>query len=216
MRVRPGWSGPYWEQVTEPTDAQGEPTELADLVQAIARDQDRAAFSEVYRRLAPSLRRFLITRCRDAVKAEEVLQETMLTVWRKAGLYDRRKASVNTWAYTIARNRLVDRIRKERRPEPDPEDPAFVKDQAAPDEAVSTERRARRLREALDALPDEQAAVLRSAYFDGLSQTEVAAEQGVPLGTVKSRARLAIQRLRDALGDDAPLVATVSSAGVSS
>ena len=198
--------------MTTRTDAHAEDLpDLADLVHAIATDQDRTAFSDLYRRLAPSLRRFLVTRCRDAVKAEEILQETMLTIWRKAGLYDRRKASVNTWAFTIARNRLVDRIRKARRPAPDPTDPAFVQEVLAPDDAVARERRARRLRAAMETLPEEQAAVLRSAYFEGLSQTEVADAQGVPLGTVKSRARLAIQRLRAALADDPSFAAEGTS-----
>lgn len=201
--------GLCWELVSTETEPQREvEIDPADLVHAIARDQDREAFAALYARLAPPLRRFLVTRCRDTVKAEEILQETMLTIWRKASLYDRRKASVNTWAFTIARNRLVDRIRKERRPEPDPEDPAFVKSVPTPDDAVASDRRARRLRAALAELPEEQAAVLRSAYFEGRSQTEVAEEQGVPLGTVKSRARLAMQRLREALSDDRRVEAT--------
>ncbi len=136
----------------------------------------------------------------DATAAEEVSQEVLMTVWRRAATYDPAQAAASTWIYTIARNRVIDRWRRQRHIEVDPADPAFLPattDDA--DDRIDANRRAERLRAALGELPSEQAEVLRVSYFEGKSQTAVADQLDVPLGTVKSRTRLALARLRTVL-----------------
>lgn len=167
------------------------------LLAAIA-GGDRLAFATLYRIMAPRLRSFLISRTRgDMSQSEELLQETMLTVWKRATTYDESKASPSTWMFTIARNRFIDRCRKALRPTPDLDDPCFIPaGPEAPDRSLERARRSRKLHSALSKLPDDQRVVLRQAYFEGKAQSAVASDLGVPLGTVKSRARLAIQRLR--------------------
>lgn len=178
-------------------------SEDATVLMARIAQRDREAFGALYLQLAPKLRSFLLARRCEATLAEELVQETMLTVWRKAASYDPRKAAVTTWIFTIARNRFIDRVRKLSRPAPDPEDPSFVQAPEEPDATVDRSRRAARLHEALSGLPPEQHAILHKSYFEGQSQSSIADDLGVPLGTVKSRTRLAMGHLREALGEDA-------------
>lgn len=129
--------------------------------------------------------------------ADELVQDVMLTVWRRAASYDARLASVSTWVYTIARNRRIDVIRRQRRVDWDPTDPALVPE---PEPNAAEIRLARengkQLNVALTALPPEQLDVMRRAFFEDKSHTTIASEMNVPLGTVKSRIRLALTRLR--------------------
>ena len=126
----------------------------------------------------------------------------MLTVWRRAGQFDPAKAGVSTWIFTIARNRRIDVIRRERRPEPDPNDPALVPDgDPAADVAVEQEQHAVRLRAAITDLPTDQAQILQLAYFEELSHSAIADKLGLPLGTVKSRVRLAMNKLKSTLAE---------------
>jgi RNA polymerase sigma-70 factor (ECF subfamily) len=174
----------------------------AELVQAVAR-RDRAAFVELFGRYAGRINAFALRRGAPAADADEIVQDVMVAVWRRAASFDPARAAVSTWIYAIARNRRIDMIRRAQRPAPDPEDPLFRPD-PAPDAAgvlAAAERQAR-LREGLAALPAEQRRVLTLAFYDGLSHGEIAAQEGLPLGTVKSRIRLAFRHLRGALGDD--------------
>jgi RNA polymerase sigma-70 factor (ECF subfamily) len=171
-------------------------------VQAVAR-RDRAAFVELFGRYAGRINAFALRRGAPAADADEIVQDVMVAVWRRAASFDPARAAVSTWIYAIARNRRIDMIRRAQRPAPDPEDPLFRPD-PAPDAAgvlAAAERQAR-LREGLAALPAEQRRVLTLAFYDGLSHGEIAAQEGLPLGTVKSRIRLAFRHLRGALGDD--------------
>jgi RNA polymerase sigma factor (sigma-70 family) len=112
------------------------------------------------------------------------------------------RAGVATWVFTIARNKRIDALRRQRRPEIDLEDPALVPDPpASAEESVLAHERGRRLAQALATLPKEQAALIRLAYFDDRVQSDIAAETRLPLGTVKSRLRLALAKLRRALGE---------------
>ena len=122
----------------------------------------------------------------------------MLTVWRKAASFDRRQAGAGTWIFTITRNKRIDRLRRERRPEYDPNDPALIpnRPEDADQTVLSTQIEAR-MRVAIDNLPPEQSDLIRRAYFEELSHREIAERSGLPLGTVKSRIRLAMQRLRE-------------------
>ncbi|MEO1689366.1 MAG: sigma-70 family RNA polymerase sigma factor, partial [Pseudomonadota bacterium] len=124
-------------------------------------------------------------------------------LWRRAGQYDAAKAGVSTWIFAIARNRRIDLIRRQARPAPDPEDPLFQPDpEPDPADTAAAAARDARVREALGALSEDQREVVRLAFYGGLTQTEIAESVGAPLGTVKSRLRLAFGRLRAALGDD--------------
>lgn len=173
-----------------------------DLIDAIARNRDKAAFRELFDHFAPRLKAYLMRFGADPSVAEDVAQEAMVAVWQKAAQYDRRQASASTWIFTIARNKRIDRIRRERRPELDPNDPALVPAASpAPDGALLETQASERVAIAMTALPDEQAALIRQAFFDDLSHSEIAKENGLPLGTVKSRIRLALERLRHEMRD---------------
>jgi RNA polymerase sigma-70 factor (ECF subfamily) len=181
-----------------------EPTaeHFATLLEAVADKHDRTAFGELYDHFAPRLKGYLRRRGSDAGQAEELVQEVMLTVWRKAGLYDRAQANVSTWIFTIARNRRIDMLRREARPDFDPEDPSLKAEEGPPaDERLHGRRQARALRRAVDRLPEEQAELMRLAYFEDKSHGIIAEELELPLGTVKSRLRLAMRKLRNMMKD---------------
>ena len=173
------------------------------MMTAVGRDRDKTAFQELFRHFAPRLQGFLQGSGSDLQSAKEICQETMVSVWRSAHLFDPRKAAVSTWIFTIARNARADHVRRARRPEPDMSDPAVVPDpEPQPHDIVSREQQATRLRALLAELPEEQQSVLRLAFFDEKTHTAVAEELGIPLGTVKSRIRLALGHLRSALGEE--------------
>jgi RNA polymerase sigma-70 factor (ECF subfamily) len=162
---------------------------------------DRAKFEQLFGEFAPRVRTYFIRRGLNPSLAEEVVQEVMLTVWNNAERFDPAKGSMSTWVFAIARNRLIDSVRRQRRPEPDPNDPCWVgerEDQVVtPELATAVRRRAESLRGALDALPVEQRRVLEALYFEGQSMSELADATGIPLGTIKTRARLALRALRE-------------------
>jgi RNA polymerase sigma-70 factor (ECF subfamily) len=130
--------------------------------------------------------------------AEECAQEVMATVWHKAALFDPARASVATWIFTIARNKKIDVLRKQRRPEPEdlPWGPESEPDQA---EAISLQQETEQLGEAIASLPAKQRDLIEKAYFGDLTHTEIARQTGLPLGTIKSRIRLALEGLRHAM-----------------
>lgn len=174
------------------------------LLLAVARHRDRQAFAQLFRAFAPRIKAFLIRSGSDAGTAEEVMQEVMVTVWRRAETYDPSQAGASTWIFTIARNKRIDLIRREKRPEVDPEDPALMPEPLErADDRLETVQSARRLRHAMTSLPEEQREILRMAYFEDKPHSAIAEECGLPLGTVKSRLRLALARLRKDLKDDA-------------
>jgi RNA polymerase sigma-70 factor (ECF subfamily) len=132
--------------------------------------------------------------------AEEIAQEAMVTVWRKAATFDPVQASVSTWVFTIARNRRIDGLRRLKRADLDPEDPGLQPQaQPAADRLLYGSQREERLRRALKTLPEEQAEMIRLAFFEDKAHAAIASETDLPLGTVKSRLRLALTRLRRAL-----------------
>jgi RNA polymerase sigma-70 factor (ECF subfamily) len=179
---------------------------LAALVEAIAAHADKAAFAALFRHFAPKIKGYLIKIGTDRGQAEELTQEVMLTVWRKAATFDRRQASVATWLFTIARNRRIDAVRREKRPELDPSDPMLVPDEpmAADDRLDALDREARVAR-ALKSLPKEQGDLVHEAFYLAKSHSQIADETKIPLGTVKSRLRLAFGRLRKAVeGEEEP------------
>jgi len=164
-------------------------------VERVRDHQDRAAFAELFRHFAPRVKGFLMKSGADATLAEECAQDVMATLWHKAHLFDPARASVATWVFTIARNRKIDILRKQRRPEPQ-DLPWGPEAEPAQDDALALQQESEQLRRALAELPDAQRELIERAYFGDLSHSEIAAETGLPLGTIKSRIRLALERLR--------------------
>jgi RNA polymerase sigma-70 factor (ECF subfamily) len=170
--------------------------ELAMLVEAVAVHRDRQAFTRLYDFFAPRIHAFLRSGLEPAL-AEDLTQDVMMKLWNNAYQYDRTKSSVATWLFRIARNTRIDHFRKQRGEPPIGDQALSVPDPGqAPDDAVSGLQWDERVRAAMSDLPSEQLAIMRLAFFDGLSHTEIAARTGLPLGTVKGRIRLALARLR--------------------
>lgn len=164
---------------------------------------DKAAFAEIFNRYAVRIKAFIMRGGTVSDDADEIAQEVLVTVWRKAHQFDETKAGASTWIFAIARNRRIDLIRRRARPEPDPEDPLF-QPAAEPTgiEALSAQQMADRVREGVAQLPADQRMVVRAAFYDGLSHAEIATLFDLPLGTVKSRIRLSFKHLRGVLGDE--------------
>jgi len=171
-----------------------------DLMIAVAERRDRAAFVRLFEQFGPRVKAYLMRQGADRANAEDLAQDVMLTVWRRAAQFDRSKATFSTWVFTIARNRRIDGLRRVKRPEIDPQDPVLVREPDDPaDQVVDAAERGRLLHAAVAQLPDEQERLLRLAYFEDKSHSAIAEELDLPLGTVKSRLRLAIGKLRAAL-----------------
>jgi len=172
--------------------------EWSACILRIREARDRTAFAALFRHFAPRVKAFLMRSGADAAMAEECTQEVMAAVWQKAHLFDPTRASAATWIFTIARNRKIDALRKVRRPEPEdlPWGPEEEPDQ---EDILALQQESERLEEAVAALPAKQRDLIEKAYFGDLSHREIAEETGLPLGTIKSRIRLALDRLRHAM-----------------
>jgi len=182
--------------------------ELTELAWAVASRGDRQAFAVLFRHFAPRLKAFLMREGSTVDVAEELAQETMVSVWRKASTFDPARARLSTWIFTIARNLRVDHYRAQRRGVADGDaelagcEAELLVDPAAPlDEQLRTARRELGVRQALAQLSEEQAMILRLSFFEEQPHARIARELSIPLGTVKSRVRLAVQRLRRLLED---------------
>lgn len=169
--------------------------EWANCIARICAAQDEAAFVALFQHFAPRVKGFLMKSGATDTLAEECAQDVMATIWQKAHQFDPTRASVATWIFTIARNRKIDMLRRQRRPEPDdlPWGPEEEPDQS---DILVLQQETERLAEALKLLPEKQRALVERAYYGDLSHSEIAAETGLPLGTIKSRIRLALERLR--------------------
>ena len=160
--------------------------------------QDREAFAELFGHFGPRVKAFLMKSGSSMAMAEECTQDVMVTLWRKAHMFDPARASVSTWIFTIARNRRIDILRKERRPEPDD---LTWGPEAEPEatEVISLQQESAQLTKALSELPEKQRLLIQQAYYGDLTHSEIAEQTGLPLGTIKSRIRLALERLRHAM-----------------
>lgn len=172
---------------------------LAELVVAVASRRDREAFADLFRHFGPRLKTFFMRGGMPDGLAEDLMQETMLLVWRKASYFDPARAGVATWVFTIARNLRIDHLRRQRNPADLPHEPEEVPP-SIENVLLDTERDLR-VRNALADLSPEQQTIIRLSYYSEKSQTEIAGELGIPLGTVKSRTRLAMNHLRALLED---------------
>lgn len=177
-----------------------EALEMNAMLSRVATDRDRAAFAALFTHFVPRVKAYLLRLGAPASVAEDLAQEAMLNLWRKAHLFDPAKASAATWLFTIARNLRIDAIRREKRPELDPED--FMPEaEPAADAGLTLAEEEIRLRLALKDLPADQVQVVELSFFADKPHSQIASELGIPLGTVKSRLRLAMARLKHALGE---------------
>ena len=168
------------------------------LIKKVETLKDTSAFEELFNHFAPRVKAFLMKSGADPQLAEECSQEVMATVWRKAHLFDPTRASASTWIFTIARNKKIDAIRKQNRPEPEQlyPDQDYEPDQ---DAVVELQQETERLISALKELPEKQRVLVEKAYLGELSHSEIAEITGLPLGTIKSRIRLALEKLRHSM-----------------
>jgi len=173
-----------------------------DLLQKVAVHRDADAYRQLFETYAPRVKSYMIRQGADPTTAEELAQETLLMVWRKAALYSGDKGSATTWIFTIARNLRIDRLRREFAWQELPEGHAELpSSDPAPDDIASEAERRVLVQAALAALPPDQQVVVSLSFNDGLSHSEIATRLGLPLGTVKSRMRLAYQKVREAVED---------------
>jgi len=174
----------------------------AKCLHRVAKKRDRNAFAELFDFYAPRLKSYLAGLRASPTLAEELSQEILLTVWTKAEQFERHKGSVNAWVFTIARNRYIDEIRKSSKPAIDPYDFELTLPEVKnSDDAYEQQELSVRLEQGLADLPAEQALVVRMCFLEGKSHSEISQILNIPLGTVKSRSRLAFARLRSALED---------------
>lgn len=172
----------------------------ADCMAAISAERSKAAFAELFEFYAPRIKSYMLRLGASDSEAEELAQDVLVTVWQKAGLYDRKQASVSTWMFRIARNRRIDVQRRQRRPELTADDPMLQPPEIEqPDATLARGQMEGLVRSQLVKLPADQLLLLQAAFYDGLSHSEIARAFNLPLGTVKSRIRLAFLRLRGEL-----------------
>lgn len=185
-------------------DLAGEPTRDPADVALLDRMRagDEGGLAELYDRWSDRVHSLAVHLLRDARDAEDIVEETFWQAWRSAVRYDAARGTVGTWLLTICRSRALDRIRARRRRPEDAtldESPAVADSAADPAAAVVASETGRIVRAALKELPAEQRQALELAYFRGLSQSEIAEKTGQPLGTIKTRMRLAMNKLRERL-----------------
>lgn len=199
VRALPSGYGARVMQDTVSKSTSPENEEFVALVERVRVEKDREAFASLFRHFAPRVKAFLMKSGANEGLAEECTQEVMATLWTKAHMFDPSRASVSTWVFTIARNRKIDALRRMKRPEPEdlPWGPEAEPDQA---DVMTLRQESEKLAEAIASLPEKQRELIQRAYFGDLSHAQIAEETGLPLGTIKSRIRLALERLRHAMG----------------
>ena len=177
-----------------------EPPNFSVLLLSIGQIQDKAAFADLFQHFAPRVKSYMLKLGSADGMAEELAQQTLLQVWRKAQLFDPDKAAASTWIFRIARNIRIDVLRKQKHFFDDDFDLAKTEDEQEDAEVkISREQKIRHVALALAKLPQDQAKIIRMSFYDGLSHGEIAKQLELPLGTVKSRIRLAFGRLRESV-----------------
>lgn len=178
--------------------ADREISEQTTWMLAIRDRRDKQAFARLFDHYAPRLKGFVIRSGLDAAQAEEVVQDVMLTIWRKAEQFDPERAQVSGWIYQITRNRQIDVVRRVARAVPEE---LKHEDDHEPDpgQVLALEEETGKLKQALKRLKPEQRTMIEKAYLGDLTHQEIQAETGLPLGTIKSRIRLGLDRLRHEL-----------------
>ncbi|GAB3378243.1 sigma-70 family RNA polymerase sigma factor [Spongiibacter taiwanensis] len=169
----------------------------AECMEKIAQERDKRSFLLLFDHFSPRVNAYLLGQGVDSATAEDITQEALLALWNKAHLYRPEKAAVSTWLFRVARNLWIDKLRKQR-------GIAYEQDDRLADELTEEPTMAPdgdRLRAAMEALPVNQAQVVFKSYYEGKSHSEIAAETGMPLGSVKSSLRLAIKAFREQFGE---------------
>ena len=178
------------------------PEMATTLLCRVADDSDERAFQLLFDDYAPRIKQYMLKQGAEAATADDIAQEALTTVWRKAHMFDPSKGNAPAWIYRVARNLRIDRIRREHVWQPLPEDHREeVSDEPAPDEQISQNEIQIAVRKAMETLPTEQREIIEQCYMSGLSQSEAAERLGIPIGTVKSRMRLAYARLQPLLAN---------------
>lgn len=189
----------------KPNDATSEAARWAALIDAVASRGDRQAFAGLFEHFAPRIKTFMRRSGASEQQADELAQEALLTVWAKARQFDPSSAGAAAWIFTIARNLRIDAVRREKRAGLDNSldiDAEFhVDDAPAPDASLVSSQMETRVRAALTVLPEDQQRVIELSFFEEKAHAEIAQLLRIPLGTVKSRLRLALNRLRGLMGD---------------
>lgn len=192
-------------QMSAENEASKDRMEWGRLIRSIATDRDRAAFAALFEYFAPRIKSFLQRSGASEARAEELAQETMLAVWRKAALFDPESAGAAAWIFTIARNLRIDTHRRDRRggviETSDVEIEFQIDDLALPDARLASAQSEERVRAALSKLSADQVRVIELSFFEEKAHADIARILEIPLGTVKSRLRLAMSRLRNLLSE---------------
>ncbi len=171
---------------------------FAHYMYEVAYQQDKQAFGEIFKYFAPRLKSYFIKAGAIESQAEEVIQEVMIAIWTKASSYDRKKSSVSTWIYTIARNKRIDKIRKEKRHYTQESDEGLeMPIPSTQEQDIFSVQLTRKIENCLQSLPIEQAELLKLSYFYEKTHTDISKELKIPLGTVKSRIRLALNKMKN-------------------
>lgn len=174
--------------------------DLSDMLASLAETKDKQVYIRLFRHFAPKVKAYIVRLGLVDTTAEELMQETMLSVWRKSHMYNRSKASASTWIFTLARNQSIDWMRKQKYPEYSleewHEEPDESTDKGA--QSVTTDR----MLKSIERLPENQAQVIYMSFFEGRSHSDISDRLGIPLGSVKSRIRLASEKLKTMWRDD--------------
>jgi RNA polymerase sigma-70 factor (ECF subfamily) len=171
--------------------------DLSSCLDNIAKNQDKHSFSLIFKHFAPRLKSFLIKAGSTDTQAEGVIQEVMIAVWTKSGTYNKDKSSVSTWIYTIARNKRIDKLRKEKRHFLTESDEGLeIPVNSTQEKEIFSTQMSQNIRKYMSNLPDEQSKLIRLSYFYDKTHVDIANELKIPLGTVKSRIRLALSKMR--------------------
>ena len=171
---------------------------FSSCMEDIANNQDKSSFSSIFKHFAPRLKSYFVKAGATENQAEEVIQEVMLAVWTKAASYDKNKSSVTTWIYTIARNKRIDKIRKEKRHYLlESDDGLEIPVPSTQEGEIMSWQISNKIKAFLDILPKEQSKLLKLSYFHEKTHSDIAKELKLPLGTVKSRIRLALSKMRN-------------------
>ena len=172
--------------------------ELVSFLRDIGENQDKVAFSNTFRYFAPRLKSYFVKIGSTESQAEEIIQEVMIAVWTKSSTYNREKSSVSTWIYTIAKNKRIDKIRKDKKHNTvDSDESLEIPVPSKQEQQILSTEVAEKIQHSLKFLPDEQAELLKLSYFYEKTHSDIAKDLSLPLGTVKSRIRLALSKMRN-------------------
>ncbi len=170
---------------------------LSSSLESVGKNQDKEAFNIIFRHFAPRLKSFLTKAGSTETQAEGVIQEVMIAVWTKSKTYDRSKSSVSTWIYTIARNKRIDKLRKEKRHILSESDEGLeVPINSTQENEIFSSQLSNNIKKYMSNLPEEQSKLLKLSYFYDKTHVDISNELKIPLGTVKSRIRLALTKMR--------------------